>query len=351
MSRGPGTRRWTRWVATAILAATVPVLQPQPAGAAPGGPALIVRTIPAFSNVPVTFDRHRLRTAVDGTLRIVPGDWTNLRRRIRVSTVWRDGRRIRFSRWIGHIDKTEAPGRDIEVAAAFDVDYLVRFRFVDPDGRPVPYGRISQVELRGATGAVINLTGQRLRRPLLLWGSRVVTLHAGLQLKDVYYRLQSVRMRGANVVNQSQQRYIPSQSRSFEVRLLFFDATVAVRDALFGSPVGAAVRVRYPDGSRERHPLTAARTVTIRSLPRGQYDLTVEGMGLPVSSPVAVTRDQTIPLKFVTWLDVAAGLLAALAFLVGLPLLGRRMLRRPRAPGGERDAGQGLFDPISRRGR
>jgi hypothetical protein len=349
VSRRPGTRRWTRWVATVVLAATVPVVQPPAAVAAPGGPALVVQTMPTVADAPVSFDGHKLRTGRDGTLRIVPGDWTNLRRRMHVSTVWRDGKRVRFSRWIGQIDQSAPPSRDIEVAAAFDVDYPVQFRFVDPDGRRVPYGSISEVELRSATGAVVNVTGPRLRRPLLLWGARVVTLHAGLQLKDIYYRLQSVHMRGANVVNQSQQRYIPSDGRSVDVELLFYDAKVVVQDALFGFPVGAAVQVRYPDGSHERHPLEAGRTVTIRSLPRGQYDLTVEGLGLPISSPVAVTRDQTIPLKFVTWLDAAVGLLAVLTFLVGLPLLGRRMLRRPK-PAGDRDANHGWFDPLPRRG-
>jgi hypothetical protein len=349
VSRRPGTRRWTRWVATAILAGAVPVVQPPAAVAAPGGPALVVQTFPRVGDVPVTFDGQKLRTSPDGSLRIVPGDWTNLRRRLQVATVWRGGKRIRFSRWIGQIDQSAPPTRDIEVAAAFDIDYPVQFRFLDPDGRRVPYWRISEVELRGATGAVVKVTGRRLRRPLLLWGSRVVTLHVGPQQKDIYYRLQSVRMRGANVVNQSQQRYIPSDGPSVDVELLFFDAKVVVQDALFGLPVGAAVRVRYPDGTHERHPLEAGRTVTIRSLPRGQYDLTVEGMGLPISSPVAVTRDQTIPLKFVSWLDVAVGLLAVLTFLVGLPLLGRRMLRRPK-PAGDRDANHGWFDPLPRRG-
>jgi hypothetical protein len=349
VSRRPGTRRWRRWVAAAILAATLPAWQPPAAVAAPGTPALVVETVPKVAGAPVTFDGQRLRTGPDGTLRIVPGDWTNLRRRLHVATVWRDGRRVRFSRWIGQIDQPEAPTRDIEVAAAFDVDYPVRFRFVDPEGRRVPYGHTSEVELRSAIGSVVKVTGRQLRRPLLLWGARVITLHAGLQLKDIYYRLQSVQMRGANVVNQSQQRYIPSEGRSVDVELLFYDAKVVVRDALFGFPVGRAVRVRYPDGSHERHPLEAGRTVTVRSLPRGQYDLTVQGLGLSISSPVAVTRDQTIPLKFVTWLDAAVGLLAVLSFLVGLPLLGRRLMRRPR-PATDRDAEHGWFDPLPRRG-
>jgi hypothetical protein len=351
VSRRPGARRWTRWVAIATLAAALLAVQPQAAVAAPPTPTLIVRTMPTVPNAPVTFDGRKLRTGPDGTIRVVPSDWTNLRRRMQVPNLWRNGKRVRFSRWIGRIDQSGPPSRDLEVAAAFDVDYPVQFRFVDPDGRPVPYERISQVELRGATGAVVNVTGRRLRHPLLLWGSRVVTLHAGLQQKAIYYRLHSVRMRGANVVNQAQQRYVPMTDRSVNVQLLFFDAKVVVQDALFGFPAGLAVRVRYPDGSRDRHPLETGRTVTIRSLPRGQYDLTVEGLGLPVSSPVAITRHQTIPLKFVTWLDVAAGLVAILTFLVGLPLLGRRMLRRPRQPtGGNREPGQDLFDPIPRQG-
>jgi hypothetical protein len=338
-------RRWARWAVLVALALALPVV-PHAAVAAPA-PALIVRTMPPVPNTRVLFDGRELRTGPDGTLRIVPGNWGELRRRISVPTVWRDGTRARFSRWIGRIDQAVRPTRDLEVAAAFDVDYLVQFRFVGPEGKPVPYDRIDHVELRGATGVVVKATGERLRRPLLLWGSRVITLHAGPRQKDIYYRLQSVRMRGANVVNQAQQRYIPSTDRSVRVKLLFFDAEVVVRDALFGFPIGKAVRVRYPDGSRERYRLGPGREVTLRSLPRAPYDLTVEGLGLPIASPVAITRTQTIPLKFVSWLDVAVGLLVALTFLIGLPLLGRRMLRHPRPSSGSRDgAGKDLTNPV-----
>lgn len=334
MSRRRQTRRWTRWAVLVALALALPAV-PRPAVAAPE-PALVVRTMPPVANARVLLDGRERRTGPDGSVRIVPGSWGELRRRIRVPTLWRNGNRARFSRWIGRIDQAVAPTRDLEVVAAFDVDYPVRFRFVGPSGKPVPYDRIDHVELRGATGVVVRATGERLRRPVLLWGSRVITLHAGPRQKDIYYRLQSVRMRGANVVNQAQQRYIPAADPSVQVKLLFFDARVVVRDAVFGFPVGRAVRVRYPDGSRERYPLGPGGTVTLRSLPRAPYDLTVEGLGLPISSPVAITRPQTIPLKFVTWLDVAAGLLVALIFLLGLPLLGRRMLRHPRPSAGGR---------------
>jgi hypothetical protein len=332
VSRRRRARRWTRWVVLVALVVALPAA-PGTAGAAPG-PALVIRTMPAVPNARVVLDGRELRTGPDGSVRIVPGRWADLRRRIQVPTLWRHGTRARFSRWIGQIDQAVTPTRDLEVVAAFDVDYPVQFRFVGPGGKPVPYDRIDQVELRGATGVVVHATGERLRRPVLLWGSRVITLHAGPRQKDIYYRLQSVKMRGANVVNQAQQRYIPSAEPSVQVKLLFFDASVVVRDAVFGFPVGKTVRVRYPDGSRERYPLGPGGTATLRSLPRAPYDLTVEGQGLAISSPVAITRSQTIPLRFVTWLDVAVGLVVALTFLLGLPLLGRRMLRHPRPSAG-----------------
>lgn len=346
------TSRWgARWAAVATLAVVLLAGQPQPAGAAPP-PTLIVRTMPPIPDAPIVFDGKKLRTGPDGSLRIAPGDWTGLRRRFQVPRVWREGSRHRFSRWIGRVDLTHPPSTDVEITAAFDVDYPVRFRFVDPDGRPVPYDSISRVELRSATGAVVNVTGRRLRKPLLLWGSRSVTLHAGPQQKDIYYRLHTVRMRGANVVNQAQQRYVPSVDRTVDVQLLFFDARAVVRDALFGFSTGAAVRVRYPDGSRERHRLDPEKATTIRSLPRGQYDLTVEGFGLPISSPVAITRHQTIQLRFVTWLDLVVGLLAVLMFLIGLPLLGRRMRRRPsQPPADRREPRPDKADPILERRR
>ena len=348
MTRRTCARRWTRGALLLALGLALALpATPQAAFAAPGAPALVIQTMPPVPNARVLLDGRHLRTGPDGTLRIVPRSWSELRRRIRVPTVRHHGTRARFSRWIGRIDRSIPPTHDLTVVAAFDVDYPVQFRFVGPGGEPVPYDRIDHVELRGATGVVVNATGERLRKPLLLWGSRVITLHAGPRQKDIYYRLQSVRMRGANVVNQAQQRYIPSADRSVQVKLLFFDAEVVVRDALFGFPTGKSVRVRYPDGSRERYRLGPGRTVTLRSLPRAPYDLTVEGLGLPISSPVAITRPQTIPLKFVSWLDVAFGLLVALTFLIGLPLVGRRMLRHPRPPtGSHRGAGQDLTNPV-----
>jgi hypothetical protein len=333
VTRRPGPRPWARLLATLALATALPAGLPQTAVAAPGTPTLLVRTVPSLPHARVLFDKQKLRTGPDGTLRISPGrDWTKLRRRLHVPNLRRNGTRIRFSRWIGDIDRSRPPTRNLAVVAAFDVDYAVRFHFIDPDGNPVAYQTISQVELRAATGAVVTVTGQRLRDPMWLWGSRVITLHAGLQQKAIYYRLQNVRIRGANVVNQAQQRYIPTTDRSVNVRLLFFDTNVVVQDALFGRPAGRAVRVRYPDGSRERHRLGPGRTVTIAALPRGPYQLTVEGLGLPMSSPVSITRPQTITLKLVTWLDLAVGLLAGLGFLVGLPLAGRRLLRHPTQP-------------------
>jgi hypothetical protein len=323
-----------RVAAAVLLAAALTAAVPATATAqsAPGRPTLLIRTSPELPGTTFAVGSVSVRAGPDGVARMAPPTWVDLRNKLKVAPPPPAARlRARFARWYGFSQYSHVPRKDVVVTAAFDVDYRTSLSFVDLGDGLVDHGKVSKVEVRDATGVLHQFTGQQLRKPVWLWGTRVVSLQSGAFAKPIYYTVQSVTVGGANVVNQAQQRYEPQKDATFKVRLLFYSATFEARDAVFGFPVGSAVRLRYPDGQRGRFPLDARHQAVIRSLPRGEYDATIEGPGIPVSAPVSITRPQRLTLKLVTWLDLAVVLSLGLAFLGGLPLL-RRRLRRRAAP-------------------
>ena len=70
-----------------------------------------------------------------------------------------------------------------------------------------------------------------------------------------------------------------------ELRLLLFAARVTVRDALLGFPIGSAVRLEYPNGREQSDALGPGAELTMRSLPRGDYRISVEALGVSSSAP------------------------------------------------------------------
>jgi len=340
-------RRATLRVTVAtLLAAALTAAVPAAAVAQPA-PTLVIQTSPVLPGTTFTLDGQSARAGPDGTARMSPASWVDLRARMRVTPPPAQGRtRARWAqRWYGLPNFTRTPRRAYVVTAAFDLDYRVSMSFADLEGDPVDHGKVASVELKDATGVYHRYTGEQLRGPVWLWGTRVVSLQSGPYAKAIYYTVQSVIVGGANVVNQAQQRFEPHKQAAFKVQLLFYSATFVGRDAVFGFPVGSAVRLRYPDGHHTRHPFDARHEAVVGSLPRGEYDATIEGPGLPVSAPVSITRPQQLTLKIVTWLDLAVVMAVGGAFLGGLPLL-RRRLRRTVAegdvdPGGDLVATEG----------
>ena len=119
-----------------------------------------------------------------------------------------------------------------------------------------------------------------------------------------------------------------------QLRLLLFSARLTVRDALLGFPIGSAVRLEYPNGSERRQALGAGRRADLTSLPRGDYRVSVDALGISSSRPVALSRDQEVRLQVISWLDVAIVLLGLGVDRPGAPVRaapgGRpRAARRP----------------------
>jgi hypothetical protein len=319
-----------RVTAAALLAAALAVAVPAAAAAqsAPG-PTLVIQTSPTLPGTVFVLGGQSASAGPDGTARMAPGSWVDLRANIKVVPPRPGARqRARFARWFGPLDLSHAPERDIVVTAGFDVDYRTSMSFTNLENDPVDHAKVSSVEVKDATGVFHRFTGEQLRRPVWLWGTRVVMLQSGPFAKPIYYTVQRVTVGGANVVNEAQQRYEPEKVAALKVQLLFYRATFEARDAVFGFRVGSAVRLRYPDGHHVRVPLDARHQAVIDSLPRGEYDATIEGRGIPMSAPVSITRPQQLTLKLVTWLDLAVVLALGAVFLAGLPLLRRRLRRR-----------------------
>ena len=116
--------------------------------------------------------------------------------------------------------------------------------------------------------------------------------------------------------------------------LLFYTARFQVRDAVFGFPIGSSINLVLPDGSAIRGRLGHASQIQVDWLPRGNYSVKAFGPGIPLTATVALSRVQDVKVLFLSYLDIAAVILVFLAFLVGLPVLGRRLvgLRRKLAP-------------------
>jgi len=299
-------------VATAVL--LVPLVGE--ANAAGQGADTIVETIPPTPNLPIVYGGITYSTDRHGVALLPP----QLIGRPRVPpTTFSAGRRAVFQRWYG---------RSVRLRAALDIYYRVRLRYVDLRGRLVDPDTVDSIQIRSSIGE----RSHPASRILWLRGTRVVPLNGGLESKPIYYTIERVVVGGSNVVNESQQKFFPARQHGVTVQLLFYRARFRSRDAFFGFPVGDRVRLTFPRGSTRRYRLGGDGTVVIPSLPRGSYHVEVEGGGISLGGPVALSRDQDVKVGVVSYLDLGVVAAALAFFAVGLPLIRRpHRLRQLRA--------------------
>jgi hypothetical protein len=309
-----------RALATTALLAVILVMGLLPAAAAPSAGGVIIKTIPKVPGFPVILDGKTVRTDKSGVARFDSGDRHNIENRITLppdQNMELNGRQVRVSavRVYPSGDKPQI---------ALSIFYPVRFSFIDVNGEPIDVSRIESVELKSQTGESRKASAEEV---VLLQGSRVVSLAGGPQNKEIQWAIQSVEYASSNVVNSAQQRFEPAHTEVVEIKLLFYRTKVTVKDAFFGFATGDAVLVTSPDGSVERFPLAENGTVSLPSLPRGDYSIVVEGPGPLMARPVAISRDQVLDLKFYSWLDI--GIVVALlgTFALGTLWLGWRRRR------------------------
>jgi phospholipase C len=284
---------------------------PPPAHAA--GVPPVIQTVPEVQGMRFVADGVRFESDSSGRA-YPPAALVGSRAPVRaLSTRIAPDARARFDRWY-------RGGR----IAALNIDYRVDVGFVDLGGKRVDPGVVSSVTLAGSNGR---------RRSFAsgspwLQGNRVIPESRGGRSTGVSYAVERVVVGGSSVVHRGQQRFFPEEDRRVQLRLLLFSARFVVRDALLGFPIGSAVRLEFPSGHVQRHGLAQGADLTIRSLPRGDYRVSVDALGISSSRPVALSGDQRVELRVISWLDVVVVLLGLASLALGL-----LYLRRPTRAG------------------
>lgn len=312
-------------VAAALAASGVVLGEASGAAAA----TLTLRTVPALSGVDFSFDGKRYSTPANGVLKIQTTSGTHALR----SLPWRHperGIRVAFSRWL---DDTFKPARTVTLAGntklevGYGISYRVNTSFEDLARRKIPSRRVSSVTLASSLGEKYKLRGGR---PRWLVGVRVARRLNGLEPTLVRYSVMQTDVEGANVVHQAQQRFYIARTRNLRIRLSLYDAHFSTHDLVLGTPVGRAIRLTYPNG-REVDVALRDGEATLRSLPRGQYQVKVlTGMGIAPAIPVALSRNQDVSLKVISYFDLLGGFLLFALLSFGL-VAAKRPHLRPRA--------------------
>ncbi len=200
--------------------------------------------------------------------------------------------------------------------------YRFEPRFVRQGGGALPPGVIESYTLKSRTGRVLAVKGTA---PVLLQGTRVVRFTGELVSKDIEWSIQSVMVDGTNVVTRAQNRFSPRVLRGpLEVPLLFFSARISSTDAIFGTALGRSVTLTYPSGRERTIRLSPDGTSDVPGLPRGNYTIKANAPGMSPGRPLALSRDQIVDLKVISYLDL--GLVGALLGAVAILLL---VARRP----------------------
>ncbi|MEY2581861.1 MAG: hypothetical protein QOE09_1710 [Ilumatobacteraceae bacterium] len=240
---------------------------------------------------------------------------------------------------------SRAPDKDgvLRVYAFFKVSREVSFTFRDSLGNPLPTDRVTSLTVKSSIGESFTLSGDALSKPILLPSERSVSFVNGdSAMKEIYYSVQEVVIAGSNTVYRSQQKFFPVKTSKFEVETVFYTLTIKTSDSLFGYATGSNVVIRWPDKHVTKVPIHSGRAV-LPALPRGEYEMRIEGAGLNTWRPISVSRDQTVELELLSYFDGVVVLALLTAVAAACVVVGRRRFH-PRSSG---DA-QWMFIPPQR---
>ncbi|MDQ1691078.1 MAG: hypothetical protein QOD87_1186 [Pseudonocardiales bacterium] len=297
---------------------------------------LTIKTAPPLAGVQFTFDGHNVVTDGTGVARYVaPHDFAGHTLTLVKTSVSTPAQRYQFSRWGGQRDPDQAftksvkrlPMRaDYAVTAAFSLQRQVQPIVVRQDGTAVNPAEVSAITVKSDFGQLMTMSPSS---PTWLDVVRPAYHHSVLSAVPVKYSLQSVIVRGTNVVDAGRQAFLPSTSNPRFVTQ-FYNLTVTAHDALFPTSRGKSIVVTYPDGAAETVPFDAQHRAVLNDLPRGTYKLQIKaGLALVTSTQFTLSRDKSSDLTVISLLDLSVlgglGLLLALGLIaVGRYLQSRR---------------------------
>jgi hypothetical protein len=232
--------------------------------------------------------------------------------------------RIEFGRWA---EESFEPFREIRVPekeviqVGLNVFHKIGQNFVDLDGSPIDTQRIEKFTIKSAQGDVFEFPDGQ---PRWIPASRIARRVTGLEETKLPYSVTNVTVDGSNVVNQSQQRFYTHPNETWTISLLFYSLHLSAQDGLFGSAVGKSVNLEFPNGKILNYPLNQAGMAEINSLARGDYFIELVGVkGLSNRLPVALSRNQVVNTKVITYLDLSVVGIFAVIVALGLFLYGR----------------------------
>jgi len=297
---------------------------------------LTVKAVPALAGVSFTLDGHQFATGADGVATYTAEhDFAGHRLSVLSSSVTGPSRRYEFERWAGQRDPNQAYSRTVsglplrsnyEITAAFTVQQQVLPRLIRQDGTPLDSTEVSAITARSDSGETVSLP---LTGPTWLDGVRPAYHHSVLSAEPVSYSLQSVLVRGTNVVDSGRQSFRPSTTANPTFTTQFHDLVITGHDALFKMGRGTRAVVTFPDGGKLTVPLNSQHTATLSNLPRGNYRVGIEaGTAIVGVQQFSLSRNKTADLTVISALDLTVLLGVLLVIAVGLLLIGRPYWRR-----------------------
>lgn len=288
---------------------------------------VLVQTVPATAGIKFKMDERTFVTGENGLTSVQIYKVGTYRLEVLIDAFQAPEKQVKFGRWS---EESYIPARDVRVPGndvvqvGLNIFHQVKQTFVDLDGYPVDPSRISGITIKSAQGDVFNFTS-----PQTSWipTSRTARREQGLEETKLQYSVISVMIDGSNVVNQAQQRFYANPNDNWTISLILYTLHIDARDGLFGSPVGKSVNLQFPDGHIKNYPLDKSATIDIHSLARGIYHVELDGTnGMNSNIPVALSRNQELSVKVITYLDMAVVSGISAAFALGLLFYGRPWL-------------------------
>jgi hypothetical protein len=314
--------------AAPVSAATV-----APAVPAGSGARLILRTVPVLRGVRVVLDGRSHSTNAHGRVVIAASAGPH-HVHILPPRTGQASYRVQFARWLdgfasAYRTLTLSPGTN-NIQAGFVVSRPIAVRFTDEHGRPVPMSEVSRLTVGNSVGQ--RFTFAPADPPRVLPANRVVRDQAGLVLLPIRYSVREAVIDQSNVVYGGSQSFFVTPGKPvWTIKVLLFPLRIEVRDALFGFPIGSAVKLILPSHADRLVSLGPDHSVLLTGLPRATYQIVAKGLGVGLTSPTTLSKPQTAKVLLFSWIDVSAVLGFIVLFLIGLPLVGGRLRRRGRS--------------------
>jgi hypothetical protein len=308
-----------------------------------GDLVLTVRAVPGVEGIRFWVGDTAYRTDEHGiATTTVPGPGTYPLRVASHALVGR-GQRVEFVAWS---DGAEAREREVtltnpvELAAGFDVDYVVREQLHDADGDPIESRALDSITLAGDRETIkAPARTNGLQGPTaLLWqrhpagtrwlvGKRVELTDVGLVTRDVAYKFLRATA-GEDHFEGASDPFYPARSSEWRITLQAYSVDIAAQPLLLGAGPETRISLIYPGGRRRVVDPSAEPTLLLEG---GRYQARAAAGGVPLASAFALPGTERVAARVVGIWDVLVLLLGVAAAGGTAALVWRARPSRPVA--------------------